>query len=197
MEENADSSPMPAIGYISTSCGDLGVKSLAPDELPNPSPLVSEDKGDKYTDAFIGSGNAESEASDDDYVPSGKVSTSIRGRGHASRSPVSTISHHGIPPDEPQVTDSCNVANRSSTSGDDPLHDHGGTTSQWPPTKSKKLKEPIFLGPDDSLDEPLVVRSRREVMEAKAGLGQGGKYVPDVGEPGAVKKKRRYVASVA
>jgi len=165
----------------------LGAKSSAPDELSNPSPLVSEDEGGERTDTFAGSGNTDSEASDGDYVPSGNIATPIRGRRHGSRSSESTIFYHSIPPDEAHDATSSNINNSSSTSS----LDHGEAASQGPPTKTEKT--PTFLGSDDTLDEPLVVRSRKALMEAKAELGHGGKYVPDVGEPGAVKKKRRHL----
>lgn len=64
-------------------------------------------------------------------------------------------------------------------------------TSTRPPTTIPR--HAIFLGQEDSLDEPAIVPNRKAysgVIGSDTGIG-GRVYVPDVGEPGAVKKKKR------
>lgn len=61
------------------------------------------------------------------------------------------------------------------------------------PIKSAKPsaipRHAVFLSQDDSLDEPAIV-PKRKVRDGSAAAA-GRAYVPDVGEPGAVKKKKR------
>lgn len=177
------SSPTPATRHKSTSCR---YQSLPPchtsDELPNPSE-------DEHTDVSADNSGATSEVGGDDYIPAVKASTSIPEKGHASRESTTASPQHGIPPNELQI-DSDNAGNRSSTVGDDSLPNNEGTTSS---PKTEKSKVPMSLNLDDSLDEPLIVHGHRIL---KAGPGQGGKYVSDVGGPSAIKKKKRSVASL-
>jgi hypothetical protein len=68
------------------------------------------------------------------------------------------------------------------------------------PAKSTKavptnlVQHNLFLSQDDALDEPAVVPNRKARAEALGDdADKGGRaYVPDVGEAGAVKKKKRY-----
>jgi hypothetical protein len=67
------------------------------------------------------------------------------------------------------------------------------------PTKSSKaaasaiVQHNLFLSQDEALDEPVVVPNRKAQVEALGddADGTGRAYVPDVGEAGTVKKKKR------
>lgn len=61
------------------------------------------------------------------------------------------------------------------------------------PKQVKQAREIHHLTMDDSLDEPAIVPNRKARKEAESSMGEGSTYVPDVGEPGVIKKKKRCV----
>lgn len=75
-------------------------------------------------------------------------------------------------------------------------HNTHAEDAELPKPKSKTIKqvrEVHHVTADDSLDEPAIVPNRKARQHAESSMGEGSTYVPDVGEPGIVKKKKRFV----
>ena len=84
--------------------------------------------------------------------------------------------------------------------GNDPEADTSGHSTDGrakPRSRAKpsKTQQTLFLSQDEALDEPTIVPNRKARVDALGDdANKGGRaYVPDVGEAGTVKKKKRQV----
>lgn len=83
---------------------------------------------------------------------------------------------------------------RSSEDSDEDTEQDGDVSSRNAsprpqPKPSGIPRHNVFLSQDDSLDEPAIVPNRKIKKDTEAAGAKA--YVPDVGEAGAVKKKKR------
>ncbi|KAF8343056.1 P-loop containing nucleoside triphosphate hydrolase protein [Cantharellus anzutake] len=161
-----------------------------PDEFPNPSPLVSEDEA-ADTD---GCADIDSNASDDDYVPTSRARSLKKGSRRRSGASATSESSARSTALDKQQDSSFDVDDTRRTPGGHTQKNRVASTSQGRRRAStKEVKVPAFLTPDDSMDGPLIIQNPKARIEARAELGPSGQYVPDVGEPGTVKKKKRHL----
>ena len=171
---------------------NVGVPVPSVSELPPLAAEVPEDSDfDGSEDEEYDDGK-EDEASDEEWLPTSRVSHQVdQDREGDNPSPrkgrvvqVSTA--------KSKATSS---ASTSAPAPEPKFAEEGRTrgSTEVEPRGIKTMNVSSALDPNESLDEPAIVPNRKAQKLVENNIGEGGKYVPDVGEPVVVKKKKRWV----
>ncbi|KAF9511662.1 hypothetical protein BS47DRAFT_1394912 [Hydnum rufescens UP504] len=155
----------PSVGSVAppASGRSLGVAIPSISDLPA---LAAEEPEDSESE---GSGDSEDddddddEASDEEWLPTSRISQDIEQEHDHARAPDSASAEEG--------------GMRRST--------------ETEARGISALNVLTALDPNESVDEPAIVPNRKAQKQAENNIGEGGKYVPDVGEPATIKKKKR------